>query len=136
MLDETALASFRDRFAVERLDAVGLDGACMVCFTFGRFRDGKAQLANGQVYYPPDTDDATRSHTHATHQDIDLDEAQAAVVALRAELTELAGTQPDFADLMERELERLTDLTEAGPNPTLSHISEAARLALHVHRLL
>ena len=135
MLDETTLVGLRDRFAVERLDAVGLDGACMICFTFGHFQDGTAQLAKGQVYYPPDGGDPA-AHAHTTHQDIDLDEVQAAIVALRADLTELAEAQPDFADLLEREVERLTNLTEAGPNPTLGHISEAARLALHVRRLV
>jgi hypothetical protein len=134
VLDEAALIGFRDRFAVERLDAVGLDGTCMVCFAFRGFQDGTAQQVKGHVYYPPDSDEAT-AHAHATHPQIDRDQAQVAVVALRAELTELAETQPDFADLLERAVERLADLTEAGLNPA-RHISEAARLALHVRRLV
>jgi hypothetical protein len=46
LLDDATLRGFRDRIAVEQLDAVGLDGACMVCFTFGRFQDGKPQPRN------------------------------------------------------------------------------------------
>jgi hypothetical protein len=134
MLEDTTLLTLRDRFAVEQLDAIGLDGTCMVCFTFGRFEDGKPQPINGQVYYPP-LGTVDGPHVHNTHQAVDRDESQAAIETLRTELTELASLQPDFTDLVERERERLTDLTDDGPNPTLGHISAAARLALHVHRL-
>jgi hypothetical protein len=135
LLEDTTLLTLRDRFAVEQFDAIGLDGTCMVCFTFGHFEDGKPQPINGQLYYPPrGADDGP--HLHTTHQAVAQDEAQAAIETLRAELTELASLQPDFTDLLEREGEHLTDLTDEGPNPSLSHISAAARLALHVRRLV